>query len=176
MPVSNQTGHFEYGAEGRECGDCTVCCFTGAVDGLKPAHSKCPHECDGCAIYEDPRRPRICSEFRCAWLRGLGREDHRPDRSGCLIAVTSMNGGLWTFVIEIRPNGFEDSQDMILEMVRKFDVPAILVRHDRKPPHDTGDYTVIRDDLLQRTSRMRGDLMKMIANDVGIYDLWQPSP
>ena len=70
----------------RSCGDCNVCCVVPALDEpdlVKPPGKKCPHSCNGCAIYD--RRPKACRAFYCAWrLMPELDESWRPDRIGLL--------------------------------------------------------------------------------------------
>ncbi len=67
--------------EGRVCGGCTACCRTHAILEIgKPAGEWCPH-CEigrSCKIYS--KKPPTCTEFKCAWLAGLGRTEDRPDK------------------------------------------------------------------------------------------------
>ena len=82
----------------RSCGSCTICCTSLGVAGVpgygaepKLAGKSCKHIAFGCAIYAT--RPVACSSFECGWLslsRGLD-EELRPDRSGLVIAPTTMN-------------------------------------------------------------------------------------
>ncbi|HWY60689.1 MAG TPA: hypothetical protein VNW15_02190 [Rhizomicrobium sp.] len=71
---------------GRECGACTICCTTPAIDKpeiQKPPNTPCRHCRGGCAIYET--RPQICRDYHCGWrLLPILPEDWRPDRSGIL--------------------------------------------------------------------------------------------
>jgi len=76
---------------GRECGSCTLCCKTVAVEELaKPAGEWCIH-CErsgGCAIYDS--RPAGCREFYCQWMLSpeLGRE-WKPDRAKFALGVSA---------------------------------------------------------------------------------------
>jgi Fe-S-cluster containining protein len=66
----------------RECGSCTMCCKTMSVWEIeKPNNVWCRHvrNYSSCAIYET--RPNSCRIFNCLWLRGVGSEAMRPDRS-----------------------------------------------------------------------------------------------
>lgn len=66
----------------RSCGGCTACCKTHAVFEIeKPMGKWCPH-CrvgKGCAIYLD--RPKACKDFVCEWMKGFGKDEHRPDKT-----------------------------------------------------------------------------------------------
>ena len=72
-------------AASRSCGSCGMCCKTHAVQfesGFKkPAGKWCEHWSreKHCGIYE--RRPNPCRFFRCEWLKGMGGDKHRPDRT-----------------------------------------------------------------------------------------------
>lgn len=77
----------------RSCGECTVCCTYLRISVLeKPGLTPCVHLKDpdlggytghGCERYGD--KPKVCDDYRCAWLDGHGEEADRPDRSGMLI-------------------------------------------------------------------------------------------
>lgn len=80
-----------------KCGDCTLCCSMLKVrmapvkDWLKPAYTKCEHQCDkGCAIYHE--KPEACSDFKCVWLASQDMPPNirmsnrlRPDRCGVVL-------------------------------------------------------------------------------------------
>lgn len=176
--ITNQTdGIYHYGKPGeRECGDCDVCCFIGAVPELepglnKPPHTPCKHQCGGCAIH-DQKRPGVCVDFQCAWLRGVGDEDQRPDKSGVLCAVSALDGRRpWGVVIETREGGLEDGEQIIMDLVRTLDFPVFLTGHESKPPNDLVNYAVIKDDLLPRCDKLSGDLVEMMSKDIGMYEL-----
>ena len=88
----------------RVCGNCTACCKTHAVmlfNKTKKSGTWCPH-CEtnrGCQIY--PNRPRECKKFKCDWLKGVGEEEHRPDRvkivldsiATNILLIFEVNGG-----------------------------------------------------------------------------------
>jgi hypothetical protein len=79
----------------RECGTCTMCCKTMSVWEIeKPNGVWCKHvkNHQTCAIYET--RPQSCRTFDCLWLRGIGTEAMRPDRSRVvLVEAEDSNGG-----------------------------------------------------------------------------------
>ena len=73
--------------EGRECGDCTVCCTWPTINKpeiQKVSGSTCKHcTTGGCAIYET--RFPVCKGFYCAWRTvDIFDEDWRPDKSGVM--------------------------------------------------------------------------------------------
>ncbi len=62
---------------------CTLCCFTHGVPEIdKRPFAKCRHcvEQKGCAAHFLP--PDACSEFRCAYLRGMSEDDTWPHGCG----------------------------------------------------------------------------------------------
>ena len=73
--------------EGRNCGDCTVCCTWPTINKpeiQKVSGSTCMHcTTGGCAIYET--RFPVCKGFYCAWRTvDIFDEDWRPDKSGVM--------------------------------------------------------------------------------------------
>lgn len=70
----------------RTCGGCTACCFTHQIRDInKPMGTWCTH-CkvgSGCEIYDT--KPPACTNYRCAWLKGLGTEDDRPDKVNAVL-------------------------------------------------------------------------------------------
>jgi hypothetical protein len=81
-------------AEGRACGDCTICCIVPGIDTpeiQKRTGAACRHcGAGGCAIYET--RPRACRSFACAWLEGAFDANWRPDRCGVLARSITFQG------------------------------------------------------------------------------------
>jgi hypothetical protein len=74
----------------RECGSCTMCCKTMSVWEIeKPNNVWCKHvrNHSSCAIYET--RPNSCRSFDCLWLRGIGSDAMRPDRSRVVMVEAS---------------------------------------------------------------------------------------
>ena len=83
----------------RECGECTVCCVYPRIAELgKDGMRHCVHVIadeeeipgervcftgKGCNAYDD--RPKVCRDYKCAWIRGCGGDDDRPDKCGVLI-------------------------------------------------------------------------------------------
>ena len=70
-------------AEGKSCGDCSLCCkVMGVAEVSKAPGQWCAHivKGGGCSIYAD--RPASCRSFHCEWLQSatLGPE-WRPDRA-----------------------------------------------------------------------------------------------
>lgn len=74
---------------GRSCGGCQACCTMIPVelvpDMIKPAGTRCVHQCShGCAIYDE--RPTPCAVWSCRWLFDPDTAAmKRPDKSGYVI-------------------------------------------------------------------------------------------
>ena len=70
----------------RACGGCTLCCFVFEVkteDGVLTKPQEWCKNClvgSGCKVF-DTTVPAVCEQWNCAWLEGMGTEDHRPDRT-----------------------------------------------------------------------------------------------
>ena len=77
--------------EGRDCGNCNVCCVIFAINDpalTKPQGVRCPNSLpdNRCGIHD--HRPQTCRDFLCGWR--LLRWVHpglRPDLSGVMIRV-----------------------------------------------------------------------------------------
>ena len=77
----------------RSCGGCTECCFTHMIrtdTGLfKDMFTDCMHCTSGvgCMVY-DSGRPDGCKTMSCAWLRGVGADNDRPDKTNVVLSET----------------------------------------------------------------------------------------
>lgn len=77
----------------RSCGSCTACCTLPQINEFsKPMFTPCsllkqPDEGGSCSIWDD--RPIFCREYNCLWRRGLGKEEHRPDRLGAMLVAST---------------------------------------------------------------------------------------
>jgi len=163
----------------RECEDCSVCCYVAEVpfeNYIKSPHKKCLHVLNdkkgSCGIFKQNCRPDICNKFLCAWLRGFGLEEDRPNLSGVLINIINFNGGLYIYVVEVEEGAVQGKgKRIILDMVNKYDFPAIITSFGIKPPEDKGDLVVVKMTLLQRSKRIIGDKVVDLDNNVGLYKL-----
>lgn len=75
--------------QGRECGECTVCCVDLKIDDpelQKDDDVVCPHMVahKGCSIYD--HRPMTCRNWQCGWRLIKLSDAMRPDRSKILLA------------------------------------------------------------------------------------------
>lgn len=88
----------------RECENCIACCVYLNIDSeefKKPQLRHCPHlnltnpveknvlqystdEPCPCSLFGTDERYPICHDYKCAWLKGYGADQDRPDRSGIL--------------------------------------------------------------------------------------------
>jgi hypothetical protein len=157
----------------RECGECTVCCYVGAVPELnKPPHRSCRYQGKGCSIYDQKHRPNICNVFQCAWLRGLGKEGDSPDKSQVMITTNVLNGGTWVYVIELKEDAvLNEGMDIVLEAVDKADIPVIVVDFGSLPPDDYGDRALIKESLEKRASKICGEFITQLDEEVNMYRL-----
>lgn len=159
----------------RECGGCTVCCYIGGVPELnKSAYSHCCHENGKCTIYNSYKRPLICNNFQCSWLRGIGTQEDRPDISKVMCSANVLNGGYWIFAIELSPNAvLTTGLSMVKQLVESFNIPIIVSDWGSRPPNDTGDRVVIKDSLISRSKNIMGELIQYLddSKSIGIYKL-----
>jgi len=162
----------------RNCGECAVCCYLCEIREIKkPPHIFCFYQLKElvehrCMIFDD--RPEDCKNFLCAWIRNFGSENDRPDKNGVMITVSKFNNGIWIFIIEIKQDAvLTTAKDMIIEIVEQYDIPAIVSDYKSRPPNDTGDYTIVKESLLNRCKSMTGDLINYLDLDekIGLYKL-----
>lgn len=120
----------------RTCGECDACCVVYAItepEVTKEAHARCGHLVDvGCGIYAT--RPPTCREFVCLWMRGLGGDEHRPDRCGYVVRdiehAALAHGGCVAFT-ELRAGALADGTPGT-EAAREagFSLPVIVTYRD----------------------------------------------
>ncbi len=109
-------------SDDRHCGACTACCVHLTIPaglpeaGPKPSSIPCPHAgALGCRIHA--RRPHVCAEFACGWLRNALWPPHwRPDRCGILcMEETLPSGTSRATLVEIQPGALQkaDAQEIV---------------------------------------------------------------
>ena len=119
----------------RQCDTCMACCVclpipAGEIGpGAKPAGVRCLHRDDaGCRIYS--RRPKLCVDFRCAWLCDWSWPlSWRPDHSGVMCLREKIDCDTpAALVIELRPDALGEPrvQDIIAELQRSTAVVATI--------------------------------------------------
>lgn len=135
----------------RECGDCIVCCVYPRIPQLeKPPMTHCENlnlpgpvepnmayytgssEEGNCKIYKN--RPPVCQAYKCAWLKGYGGEEDRPDK--CLMLFDNM------YEIEnaVKAKPLKDGQELteegkavIFRMSHSMQKPVIVLNfYERK--------------------------------------------
>jgi len=161
----------------RECGECDVCCVVAEVNEgqfNKPACVACPYlnktGTKRCGIFGKAQRPQICSDFKCGWLRGAGKNKDRPDKSNVMVSVNNFNGGRWIFVLDNKKDAHKTTgKSIIIEMINKFNLPAIVLDYDHLEK-GKGDYVIITDNMKPRSSQILGDLIEDF-DDMKIYKL-----
>lgn len=162
----------------RNCGECFECCFIPEIGDIKkPCYQKCFYQSDEqltkrCIIYE--ARPKDCEKFWCSWARGFGAEEDRPDLNGVMISINSFNNGTWIFVIErVKDAVLTTAKDMIIQIVKEVNFPAIVSSYESKPPNDFGDFTIVKESLKHRCTKMIDDLVIYLDEEkqIGLYKL-----
>lgn len=120
----------------RQCGECTACCYTHAVESLnKPRYEWCNHIKigKGCSIYQV--LPEACQIYRCSWLNGLGNEDLRPDKCGFVLNlyenVCELDKLFHIYEFEkkalLKPIVME-----IIDYISDLNIPIILISENKK--------------------------------------------
>ncbi len=83
-----------------------------------------------CTIYKD--RPGCCSNYYCAWVKGYGAENDRPDKSGILFDTISTSGHIENSIIAKPLWLGADEEDVGIEainhMSKDLDVPVLVVQ------------------------------------------------
>jgi len=158
----------------RKCGDCEACCYVAEIqegDFYKPACKRCPFLDHGCSVYNTPKKPQVCTDFNCSWLRGAGSESDRPDLSHVMLMVNKVDGSDWIFAMDLAKNAhLTTGKNIIVDMINKNHLPAIIVDYD-KLEKGKGDYVVIHDSMLARSSQLIGDYIGDLTDNMKIYKL-----
>jgi hypothetical protein len=162
----------------RKCEECAVCCVITEIseDNFhKCANYPCEYlnnEGYGCSLFGKKEKPNRCTEYECAWLRGFGGDNDRPDKSNIMLFINSFNGGIWIFAMETKKDAYRTTgKSIIVDMVEKFDLPIIISDFDSKPPYDKGDYVVIKNELEYKSNQIKGDFIYELENDIKVYKL-----
>lgn len=159
----------------RNCDECAVCCEIAEVkegDFYKPAGKLCSHSCNGCKLFGKSDRPKVCSDYQCAWSRGYGDINDRPDKSNVMLSVSDFNGGVWIFVQETERDAyFTTGKNVIVDTLRKVKIPVIISDYDTPFGEDTGDYVVILDSMKERAKNIAGEEIRKLAKDITVYKL-----
>ena len=134
--------------ERRECGECVACCVFMEVD-EQQVHTKAMEPCGYLKDKSPPwipsvlsaptqkncilgaKKPLCCLDYQCAWLRGAGDREDRPDRCGVLVD-NMVAGRLLPGALVAKPLWDRaDAQPAGIEAVRRIsrssDRPVIVV-------------------------------------------------
>ncbi len=122
-------------SEDRHCGACTACCVHLTVPaglpeaGSKPSGTPCPYAgALGCRIHA--RRPQVCAEFACGWLRNALWPPHwRPDRCGVLcLEETLPSGQSHATLVEIQPGALDkaDAREIVEHLLLSTNVVSTV--------------------------------------------------
>jgi len=162
----------------RTCNECTECCLEAFVqfrDFKKLQGKECPYQYKkGCLLIESPERPKVCHDYYCSWMRGAGNDKDRPDKSGIIISINNLNGGVFIFARERKENSVKTTgKNILTQVITQANIPAIVTDFSTPLGQDFGDYCIIKENLLKNTNKMRGDLIEYFDNEkqIGIYNL-----
>ena len=161
----------------RKCGECSVCCYLGAVPELKkPAHKQCEYvltnKCGSCSIYNSKELPNTCRNFLCSWRRGFGSETDRPDHNNAMFSTIHLENQIYTVAIETKENAITTTaKDMAVQMAHAQKLPIIVVKYGSKPPKDSGDYVIIHNSITHKCDRIMGEYIQHLEDDVVMYEL-----
>jgi hypothetical protein len=83
-----------------------------------------------------------------------------------------MNGGVWIFVMDQHEDAHKTTgRNIVLEVVRQFPLPAIVVASTSLPPDDKGDYVIIKEALRARTTKLAGEWVYDLEPGVSVHRL-----
>lgn len=114
----------------RVCGPCQACCLVLGVPELgKLSGNPCPHACSvGCGVYQS--RPGSCRVYRCLWLQGSFKAEHRPDLVG-LVIDTNESGEI-VVVREVNENDFAKPEaQSLVRSIKELTVYVVLCNGKR---------------------------------------------
>jgi hypothetical protein len=126
----------------RECGECTECCISAAVEELnKPMGVPCKNICDiGCSIYKD--RPGACRFFSCQWLKGDFADDDKPCKTKMVVWLALTDRGNYALWGSYR-DGPPDENMFAILMENSRLLPVVIAGEGKKLLYQNG--RVIRD-------------------------------
>jgi hypothetical protein len=131
----------------------------------------CPHDKNGCTLYGQEDRPNICSKFQCLWLKGHGDEEDRPDKSGIMLSIND-DSGIWAFIIEVEQDALiTKGKNIVLDVIGHISVPGIVVSYTSKPPNDTGDLVIVKEELFDRSTKITGDFIYSLSDSIHVFRL-----
>lgn len=88
-----------------------------------------------------------------------------------MVSINQIESGFWIFAMDLKKNAHKTTgKNIIQAMLNKYKVPVIIVDYDNLEK-GKGDYVVIHDTMLSRSSKLIGDYIGDISADMKIYDL-----
>ena len=161
----------------RLCGECSVCCYIGAVPELeKGPHTECKYvktdKCGSCSIFKSKDLPQTCRNFMCSWRRGFGSETDRPDQNNVMFSINKIENQVYAVAIELSENAINiTGKDMAIQIASAQKLPIIVVKHGTLPPNDTGDYVIIHNTILHKCKNIVGNFVKHLNDEVVMFEL-----
>ena len=156
----------------RQCDSCTLCCNIAEVQGkdfYKPVGEDCIHQCEGCKIFGQESRPEVCNTYQCAWLRGFGNDEDRPDKIGLLPSINLLFGNKWITIIEKEKDAYKTSgKNLIVDLINKVNLPAIVAINGGTT---WGEYVIIKDILEDRTEGIKDEFLFDYTENMKVYRL-----
>jgi hypothetical protein len=139
------------------------------VPDLKGPHALCPHQGDGCGIYESPDRPPVCATFQCAWLRGIGTEEDRPDKSKAMFSLNRTKRGVIGMCVELEEDALTGpARDMAVSFAQAWKGPVVVEEYGGAHP---ADRLLIHKDLELRAMMMLGTHIADLGAGVNLFTL-----
>lgn len=124
-------------ANGRDCGECNLCCTLVGVKSLGKLPGKsCIHQCaSGCGIYG--KHPHDCKEWSCVWRVGELDTKDRPDKLGAIFDLSNLNesGSIVCFLDRGQPEPNAAVRHAAAKLIAVFDCQIkYLPFQSRYPP------------------------------------------
>lgn len=119
----------------RKCGTCFACCVWPAIKELdKPARVPCKHldkqDHGCCTIWSD--RPKTCSDYNCAWLRGMGADEDKPNNTNVMIDRRSTQFGVVLVAHQLKSGAAmtPEGQSAIERTTRDEGLPCLIADYE----------------------------------------------
>ena len=132
----------------RNCGDCIVCCVYSRIDVpefQKESMTHCPHlklpgpikentiyysgaGLKNCKVFGTDKHPKCCTDYDCAWKKGHGLEEDRPDRTLILFdAAHHIDNALEAKPLKEFQEETEEGKEVIDRMSKSTKMPVIVL-------------------------------------------------
>jgi len=94
-----------------------------------------------------------------------------------MFSTNRLEHQIYMIAIETEPDAIlTTGKDMATLLVKANEIPMIVVKHDRKPPHDTGDYIIVPKSIEHKCKRIMGELVAELDEFASIYELVKAEP